>query len=52
MADRHPGRLKIYLGYAAGVGKTYQMLEEAVEMKHQGRDVVIGYILTAYRLVK
>jgi len=43
MADRHPGRLKIYLGYAAGVGKTYQMLEEAVEMKHQGRDVVIGY---------
>jgi two-component system sensor histidine kinase KdpD len=44
MADRHPpGRLKIYLGYAAGVGKTYQMLEEAQEMKRQGRDVVIGY---------
>ncbi len=37
------GRLKIYLGYAAGVGKTYQMLEEAQEMKRQGRDVVIGY---------
>ena len=37
------GRLKIYLGYAAGVGKTYQMLEEAQEMQRQGRDVVIGY---------
>jgi two-component system sensor histidine kinase KdpD len=44
MADRQPsGQLKIYLGYAAGVGKTYQMLEEAQEMKRQGRDVVIGY---------
>jgi len=44
MADRQPhGKLKIYLGYAAGVGKTYQMLEEAQEMKRQGRDVVIGY---------
>jgi two-component system, OmpR family, sensor histidine kinase KdpD len=37
------GRLKIYLGYAAGVGKTYQMLEEAQELKRQGVDVVIGY---------
>jgi two-component system sensor histidine kinase KdpD len=44
MADRHPpGKLKIYLGYAAGVGKTYQMLEEAQEMMRRGRDVVIGY---------
>src|SRR6202035_3002805 len=44
MADRQPpGKLKIYLGYAAGVGKTYQMLEEAQEMKRQGKDVVIGY---------
>lgn len=41
--DQKPGRLKIYLGYAAGVGKTYQMLEEAQEMKRRGRDVVIGY---------
>jgi two-component system sensor histidine kinase KdpD len=37
------GRLKIFLGYAAGVGKTYQMLEEAQEMRRQGKDVVIGY---------
>ena len=44
MADRQPlGKLRIYLGYAAGVGKTYQMLEEAQEMKRQGVDVVIGY---------
>jgi len=44
MADRPPpGKLKIYLGYAAGVGKTYQMLEEAQELKRRGRDVVIGY---------
>jgi two-component system sensor histidine kinase KdpD len=44
MADPQlPGKLKIYLGYAAGVGKTYQMLDEAQAMKRQGRDVVIGY---------
>ena len=38
-----PGRLKVYLGYAAGVGKTYQMLVDARELKRQGKDVVIGY---------
>jgi two-component system, OmpR family, sensor histidine kinase KdpD len=43
MADRPRGKLKIFLGYAAGVGKTYQMLEEAQELKRQGHDVVIGY---------
>ncbi|MGH9630849.1 MAG: histidine kinase, partial [Bryobacteraceae bacterium] len=37
------GRLKIYLGYAAGVGKTYQMLEEAQNFKTKGADIVIGY---------
>ena len=37
------GSLKIYLGYAAGVGKTYQMLQEAQEWKRRGRDLVIGY---------
>jgi two-component system, OmpR family, sensor histidine kinase KdpD len=37
------GRLKILLGYAAGVGKTYKMLEEAHELKDQGVDVVVGY---------
>ncbi|MGH9396035.1 MAG: histidine kinase [Terriglobia bacterium] len=37
------GTLKIYLGYAAGVGKTYRMLEEARDLKSGGIDVVIGY---------
>jgi two-component system sensor histidine kinase KdpD len=37
------GRLKIFLGYAAGVGKTYQMLTEARELKEQGIDVVVAY---------
>jgi len=37
------GRLKLLLGYAAGVGKTYQMLEEAQKLKQQGVDIVIGY---------
>jgi two-component system sensor histidine kinase KdpD len=44
MTARPPrGKLKIYLGYAAGVGKTYQMLEEARAMLRQGLDVAIGY---------
>jgi len=37
------GRLKVYLGYAAGVGKTYRMLEEAQEMRQKGVDIVIAY---------
>ena len=43
MAQTRRGHLKMYLGYAAGVGKTYTMLEEALELKHQGMDVVVGY---------
>ena len=31
------------MGYAAGVGKTYRMLEEAQELRHKGADIVIGY---------
>jgi two-component system sensor histidine kinase KdpD len=38
-----PGTLKIFLGYAAGVGKTYQMLDEAQSLKAKSVDVVIGY---------
>ncbi|WP_234120221.1 sensor histidine kinase [Clostridium hydrogenum] len=38
------GKLKIFFGYAAGVGKTYAMLREAHDMKQLGKDVVIGYI--------
>jgi two-component system sensor histidine kinase KdpD len=43
MSPERKGRLKIYLGYAAGVGKTYRMLEEAQEMRAQGLDIVIAY---------
>ncbi|AGK98737.1 sensor histidine kinase [Clostridium pasteurianum] len=38
------GKLKIFFGYAAGVGKTYEMLREAQEIKESGEDIVIGYI--------
>jgi two-component system sensor histidine kinase KdpD len=38
------GRLKIYLGFAAGVGKTYDMLQEGNRLRRQGVDVVIGYV--------
>jgi two-component system sensor histidine kinase KdpD len=41
--SRRQGRLKIILGYAAGVGKTYKMLEEAQQLQRDGHDVAIGY---------
>src|SRR4051795_12802603 len=40
------GRLKVYLGFAAGVGKTYEMLQEAHRLKKQGVDVVVGLVET------
>ncbi|MDD6484494.1 MAG: sensor histidine kinase KdpD [Clostridiales bacterium] len=40
------GRLKIFFGYAAGVGKTYAMLKAALRAKEQGIDVVLGYVDT------
>ncbi|MFT3863902.1 MAG: histidine kinase [Solirubrobacterales bacterium] len=39
-----PGRLKVFLGMAAGVGKTYRMLQEGQAELVAGRDVVIGYL--------
>src|SRR5512136_1728320 len=38
------GRLKVYLGYCAGVGKTYQMLQEGHRLKDEEIDVVIGFL--------
>src|SRR5579871_5925425 len=38
------GKLKIFFGYAAGVGKTYAMLEAARREKAEGVDVVVGYV--------
>ena len=43
-AEYGRGKLKIFLGYAAGVGKTYAMLEAARQRKGDGRDVVAGYV--------
>src|SRR3982750_3002647 len=40
------GRLKVYLGSAAGVGKTYAMLREGQRLKKQGVDVAIGFVET------
>ncbi|MCB8945526.1 MAG: sensor histidine kinase KdpD [Ardenticatenaceae bacterium] len=40
------GKLKIFLGYAAGVGKTFAMLEAAQQRKAEGVDVVVGYVET------
>ncbi len=40
------GRLKLYIGFAAGVGKTYQMLEEAHGLRKRGVDVVLGLVET------
>src|SRR3954466_407747 len=44
--EQQRGRLKVYLGFAAGVGKTYEMLQEAHRLKAQGVDVVIGFVET------
>ncbi|HAE58495.1 MAG TPA: sensor histidine kinase KdpD, partial [Anaerolineae bacterium] len=43
------GKLKVFLGYAAGVGKTYAMLEAAHQRKDEGVDVVVGHIETHQR---
>ncbi len=40
------GRLKVFMGFAAGVGKTFEMLNEANRRKQRGQDVVIGYVET------
>jgi two-component system, OmpR family, sensor histidine kinase KdpD len=45
-ARQHRGRLKVFLGMSAGVGKTYAMLEAARREFAAGRDVVIGYLET------
>ncbi|HEX4209135.1 MAG TPA: universal stress protein [Candidatus Binataceae bacterium] len=45
-ADPKAGSLKVYIGSAAGVGKTYRMLQEAHQLKAHRHDVVIGFIET------
>jgi len=47
---RAHGRLKVFLGYAAGVGKTYAMLEAAHQRKNEGVDLVAAYVETHGRV--
>jgi two-component system, OmpR family, sensor histidine kinase KdpD len=49
-ADSRSGRLRIFFGMAAGVGKTYAMLKAAQERKSEGIDVVVGLVETHGRL--
>jgi two-component system sensor histidine kinase KdpD len=44
--QRERGKLKLYIGSAAGVGKTYRMLNEANDLRRRGVDVVVGFIET------
>src|ERR1700680_389521 len=38
------GRLKVFLGYASGVGKSFRMLDEARRRRERGEDIVVGAI--------
>jgi two-component system sensor histidine kinase KdpD len=44
--EKHAGLLKLFLGYAPGVGKTYNMLSEAIRRASRGEDIVIGVVET------
>ncbi len=44
MGDGRRGRLRVFLVFAAGVGKTYSMLSEAHELLLMGKDIIVGYI--------
>jgi two-component system, OmpR family, sensor histidine kinase KdpD len=46
----HHGKLKVYLGYGPGVGKTWQMLLEGHRLKQEGVDVVVGLVETHGRV--
>jgi len=48
--EQKRGRLKVYLGFAAGVGKTFAMLREGRRLAGQGVDVVIGFVETHGRV--
>lgn len=47
--DNNKGHLKIYLGYAPGVGKTYSMLNDANDQLSRGNNIIIGYLETHNR---
>jgi len=44
--NRQAAWLRVYLGYAPGVGKTYAMLDEGHRRRVRGTDVVVGWVQT------
>src|SRR5882757_4810393 len=44
--EKTRGTFKLFLGYAPGVGKTYNMLSEAIRRRERGEDIVIGVVET------
>ena len=44
--EKGPGRFKVFLGYAPGVGKTFSMLSEGIRRRSRGEDVVVGIVET------
>ncbi|MEH6944553.1 KdpD-like non-kinase potassium sensor [Bacillus sp. JJ722] len=44
--ESNKGKIKIYIGAAPGVGKTYKMLQDAHDAKREGKDIIIGFIET------
>src|ERR1700722_1871256 len=44
--EKSHGRFKVFLGYAPGVGKTFNMLSEGIRRKSRGEDVVVGIVET------
>lgn len=44
LKNRERGKLKVYIGSAAGVGKTYRMLQEAHDLRRRGIDVVVAFV--------
>jgi two-component system sensor histidine kinase KdpD len=46
LKSRERGKLKVYIGSAAGVGKTFRMLQEAQDLRRRGIDVVVGFVET------
>src|SRR5215475_2174103 len=44
MEESEHAKLRVYIGAAAGVGKTYQMLKDAHQLKQQGVDIVIAFV--------
>lgn len=50
LQENERAKLRVYIGASAGVGKTYQMLEDAHQLKNQGVDVVVGIVETHGRI--